>query len=57
MGRVKQGGHGIPEKDIERRYEDTFDNLKVVLPLCNLTALYDNTLEFHRFTIYKTGSR
>ena len=28
--RVKRGGHGIPEKDIERRYIDTFNNLKSV---------------------------
>ena len=31
-GRMKQGGHGIAEQDIERRYIETFDNLKIVLP-------------------------
>jgi len=55
LKRVKQGGHGIAEKDIERRYAETFDNLKFVLPKCDLAAFYDNTLEFRRFAIYKNG--
>lgn len=56
LERIKQGGHGIAEKDIERRYFDTFDNLKLVLPKCDLTAFYDNTVEFRRFAIYKNGN-
>lgn len=55
LGRVKQGGHGIAEKDIERRYVETFDNLKLVLGKCDLVAFYDNTTEFRRFAIYKNG--
>lgn len=47
--RVKQGGHGIAEKDIERRYIDTFKNLKIVLSECDLAAFYDNTIKFRRF--------
>lgn len=42
-------------KDIERRYIDTFINLKIVLPKCDLVAFYDNTIEFRRFAIYKNG--
>ena len=53
--RVSRGGHGIPEADIEKRYLDTFQNLAKVLPLCNLTAFYDNTEKFRRFAIYKDG--
>lgn len=56
LKRIKQGGHGIPEKDIEKRYVDTFDNLKLVLPECDLTAFYDNTIEFRRFAIYRNGN-
>lgn len=56
LERVRQGGHGIAEKDIERRYVETFDNLKLVLPKCDLAAFYDNTLEFRRFAIYKNGN-
>lgn len=56
LERVKQGGHGIAEKEIEKRYVNTFDNLKLILPECDLTAFYDNTLEFRRFAIYKNGN-
>lgn len=56
LERVRQGGHGIAEKDIEKRYVDTFDNLKLVLPKCDLAAFYDNTIEFRRFAIYKNGN-
>lgn len=53
--RIRQGGHGIAEQDIERRYIETFDNLRTVLPECDLAAFYDNTIEFRRFAIYKNG--
>jgi predicted ABC-type ATPase len=53
--RVLHGGHGIAEKDIERRYVETLDNLKKVLPQCDLAAIYDNTEGFRRFAIYKDG--
>lgn len=53
--RVKQGGHGISEKDIERRYTDTFLNLAVILPDCDLAVFYDNTIKFRRFAIYVNG--
>ena len=54
--RIKQGGHGIAEQDIERRFVETFDNLKKVLPESNLAVFYDNTIEFRRFAIYKNGN-
>jgi predicted ABC-type ATPase len=55
MNRVLHGGHGIPERDIERRYVETLKNLKKVLPQCDLAAIYDNTEGFRRFAIYKDG--
>ena len=54
--RVSQGGHGIPEKDIERRFVETFKNLNLILNDCHLAAFYDNTVEFRRFAIYKNGN-
>lgn len=39
--RVECGGHGIPDKDIERRYEQSFENLHEILSLCDLTAFYE----------------
>lgn len=53
--RVEQGGHGIPERDIEKRYVETFQKLNKVLPECDLIALYDNTQSFRRFAILKNG--
>lgn len=53
--RVAHGGHGIPDEDIERRYAETLENLKIVLPQCDLAVLYDNTEMFRRFAIYKDG--
>lgn len=53
--RVKNGGHGIPEHDVDRRYGASLENLKIVLPQCDLVAFYDNTEAFRRFAIYKHG--
>jgi len=41
--RVVNGGHGIPEEDLQRRYANSFENLKLVLPLCNQAHIYDNS--------------
>lgn len=54
--RVEKGGHGIPESDIEKRYYESFQNLKVILPECDLAVFYDNTEKFRRFAIYKNGN-
>lgn len=53
--RVKMGGHGISDEDVERRYEESFINLKKVIEVCDLIALYDNTKAFRRFAIFKNG--
>lgn len=53
--RVEQGGHGIPEEDIEKRYCETFKQLNILLKECNLIAFYDNTESFRRFAICKNG--
>ncbi len=53
--RVENGGHGIPEKDIEKRYTETFQQLNSILKECNLIAFYDNTVSFRRFAICKNG--
>lgn len=53
--RVKEGGHGIPDADVERRYVESMKNLEIVLPQCDLAAFYDNTEAFRRFAIYRRG--
>lgn len=51
--RVKAGRHGIPEKDIERRYYESFTNLKLILPLCNKVEIFNNSEKFqHLVSIY-----
>lgn len=53
--RMKVGGHGIPDEDVERRFVETFMNLKKVLKKCDTVVLYDNTEEFKRFAVYQNG--
>lgn len=49
------GGHGVDGADIESRYQQSFENLLRILPMCNLVAVYDNTDDFRRFAIFKDG--
>ena len=53
--RVSQGGHGIPDADVERRYRESLNRLKQIISLCDLAVLYDNTNAFNRFAIYQEG--
>jgi len=53
--RVKHGGHGISDEDIERRYVESKQNLKYIIPKCDLAVIYDNTDSFRRFALYKRG--
>lgn len=53
--RVARGGHGIPDKDVERRYHESFAQLKKIINQIDLLALYDNTISFRRFAIYRNG--
>ena len=53
--RVQNGGHGIPESDIEKRYFQSFSNLQYLLKECDLAVFYDNSNSFHRFAIFRRG--
>ena len=53
--RVEKGGHGIPEKDIEKRYVESFKHLNKILKECDLIIFYDNTEKFRRFAICQNG--
>lgn len=53
--RVAHGGHDIPKHDVERRYKESFEKLRQVLNICDMTVLYDNTTAFHKFAIYENG--
>ena len=42
--RVLKGGHNIPEEVVEKRYYETLENLKKVLPLADYVRIYDLSL-------------
>lgn len=53
--RVLSGGHGVSEKDIERRYCQSFENLKSILSFCDIAVLYDNTDFFKKIAVFYNG--
>lgn len=42
-GRVKKGGHDIPNETVEKRYYESIENLKIILPKVDLAEIYDNS--------------
>ena len=55
QSRVRAGGHGIPDEDVERRYRESLDNLRIVLPVCDRVQIFDNTVAFRRIAEYRIG--
>lgn len=53
--RMMAGGHGIPEQDIERRYQESLEKLKRLIPYCDVLELYDNTESFTKIARYEKG--
>lgn len=51
-GRVKKGGHDIPNETVEKRYYESIDNLKIILPKVDLAEIYDNS-KFYTLAITK----
>ncbi|MCL1856680.1 MAG: AAA family ATPase [Kiritimatiellaeota bacterium] len=41
--RVREGGHGITTSAVLRRYDNSFENLNIILQYCDKVALYDNS--------------
>lgn len=54
--RVKNGGHGIPDEDIERRYYDSIENLKKIIDVCDEINIYDNTEMFKEVIDFENGN-
>lgn len=50
--RVYEGGHGIDEDVIKKRYTASLAMLKQVLPLCDIAAIYDNSTRFNKIAMY-----
>lgn len=53
--RVQHGGHGIPDKDVDRRYVESLNSLKELYSEFDIVMLYDNTDVFNCFARYKKG--
>ena len=53
--RVRDGGHGIPETDVRRRYDESINNLKEVIPVCNRIWIYDNSDQFRMIATFIDG--
>lgn len=53
--RVRDGGHGIPPKDIERRYVESLKNLEKVIPICERVKIYDNTKALKKIASFVRG--
>ena len=53
--RVRNGGHGIPDEDIQRRYYDSIENLKKIIDVCDEINVYDNTDMFKEVIDFENG--
>jgi len=53
--RVSKGGHGIPDKDIERKYYDSLNNLHNVIIICDEVNIFDNTDVLKEVIYFKNG--
>lgn len=53
--RVRKGGHGIPEEDVRRRFENRVKSLAAVLPYCDEATFYDNDNGFVAVGEYRNG--
>ena len=49
--RMANGGHGIADEFIMRRYAQLNTNLRKILPLCDNAILFDNTVKFRQIAI------
>ncbi len=49
--RMAQGGHGIADEFIIKRFAKLNGNLRRVLPLCDNAILFDNTVKFRQIAI------
>ena len=53
--RVSKGGHGIPHKDIERRYVESLENLSKIILMCDEINIYDNSDIFKLIACIRNG--
>ncbi len=52
--RMANGGHGIADEFIIKRYAQLNGNLRQILPLCDSAILFDNTVKFRQIAIMES---
>lgn len=53
--RVANGGHGIPDENIRKRYDQSIRQLLKVREYCDKIELYDNSKVFKRIAVYENA--
>ena len=51
--REQKGGHGINAELVEKRYENSQENLKLIFDLCDVVHFYDNTVSMNEVCFIK----
>ena len=53
--RVEKGGHDIPKEDVQRRFDDRYEDVLNVLPFCDEAVFFDNENGFVEIGEYRNG--
>lgn len=53
--RVRKGGHDIPAEDVQRRFQNRFEDLAKILPYCDEVHFFDNENGFVYVGEYRNG--
>lgn len=53
--RIEQGGHGISDDAVERRYDNSIENFTKIFPVCDRVEVYDNTISFKTLCKFASG--
>lgn len=53
--RVRKGGHDIPQRDVENRFNHRFADVAKVLPYCDEARFFDNDNGFVLVAEYRNG--
>ena len=53
--RVREGGHGIPQEYVIRRFQNRWDMVSKILPYCVVAEFYDNDKNFVKVAEYRDG--
>lgn len=55
--RIKQKGHDVPEDAIQRRYQQTLNNLMKAAPIVDKLYIFDNSGKYRRLLLHMNGAK